>query len=345
MSSLKKPKKTRQLTFVTVLLDMNLMMKLPAGAVLRANTKVLDNKMKITYLMLRILFGLLFIASAALKLFPIDAFELILIKQVGFSWDLAPLFSRLIILFEFALGLAIVFGYKMKASMLASVGMLLFFTGFLTYQIVIGAGDENCGCFGELIPMDAPTSIAKNLVLLAWSFILLWKLEWNHRWKYSWTNLVLTAIAIPALFIALPMPSVDMNQEATIEGDLINVVNVAHGWDLETDQKMLVVMMAKCVHCKQLASLLSTLDKEKAEAQLRILIYGKEDDVQAFSAQTGIESFQVQKTSSRSLLQAINGTFPSAILVRDGEVVSNWTGRDLNIDLLSQVLTSKKSND
>ena len=104
-------------------------------------------------------------------------------------------------------------------------------------------------------------------------------------------------------------------------------------------------MMAKCVHCKQLASLLSTLDKEKAADQLRILVYGKEEDVQDFAEETGIDSFDVRKSSSRSLLQAINGTFPSAILVRNGEIISNWTGRDLNIDLLSKVLTYKKQND
>jgi uncharacterized membrane protein YphA (DoxX/SURF4 family) len=320
-------------------------MKLLADAVLELNTKAQQTSMKIIYLILRILLGIVFIASAALKLFPIEAFELVLIKQVGFSWEWAPLFSRLIILFEFILGMAIAFGFKLKQSMIASVAMLLFFTVFLAYQMVIGAGDENCGCFGELIPMDAPTSIAKNLILLGWSVFLIWKLDWNYKWKYSWINLVLGAIAIPALFLALPLPSVDMNQESTIERELIQILSGTHSWDLKEDQKLIIVMMAKCVHCKQLASLLSTLDKEKAADQLRILVYGKEEDVQDFAEETGIDSFDVRKSSSRSLLQAINGTFPSAILVRNGEIISNWTGRDLNIDLLSKVLTYKKQND
>lgn len=313
-------------------------MKLLADAVLRVNTKAQRTRMKIIYLILRILFGIVFIASAALKLFPVEAFELVLIKQVGFSWELAPLFSRLIILFEFILGLAIAFGFKLKQTMIASLTMLLFFTVFLVYQMVIGAGDENCGCFGVLIPMDAPTSIAKNLILLGWSVFLIWKLNWNYKWRYSWVNLVFGTIAIPALFLVLPLPSVDMDQESTIEGELIQTLSDTHSWDLKEDQKLIIVMMAKCVHCKQLASLLSTLDKEKAADQLRILVYGKEEDVQDFLEKTGIDSFDVRKSSSRSLLQAINGTFPSAILVRNGEIISNWTGRDLNIDLLSKVI-------
>lgn len=296
--------------------------------------------MKVFYPILRILFGLLFIASAALKLIPIEAFELVLIKQVGFSWELAPFFARLIVLVEFMLGICLVFGYRSRQSIMASAGMLLFFTAFLIYQIVIGAGDENCGCFGELIPLDANESVAKNLVMLAWLSFLFWRIDVNPRWKYSWTGLIIGVIAIPVLFIVVPLPSVDLSQEATIENELINTLNSTHTWDLKEDQKLVVVMMAKCVHCKQLAMLLSTLDKSDAEDQLRILIYGKEEDVHAFAAETGIDSFDYRKTSSRSLLQALDGTFPSAIFIRDGNIVSNWTGRDLNIDLLSKLLTS-----
>ena len=87
------------------------------------------------------------------------------------------------------------------------------------------------------------------------------------------------------------------------------------------------------------------LTRKRPQISLRILVYGKEEDVQDFAEETGIDSFDVRKSSSRSLLQAINGTFPSAILVRNGEIISNWTGRDLNIDLLSKVLTYKKQND
>lgn len=298
--------------------------------------------MRVVYLVLRILFGLLFIGSAVLKLFPIDAFELVLIKQVGFSWDLAPLFARLIIISEFAIGVSIAFGYRHKASLIGALGMLVFFSAFLVYQIAIGQGDENCGCFGELIPMDAPTSIAKNLVFIAWVLVLLWQIDKDYRWRFSWISLILWSLAAPALFIALPLPSVDMNQEPTIETELIHSLNSTYDWDLESNKKLIVVMMAKCVHCKQLASLLSSIDTELADKHMRIFIYGKEEDIETFKNETGITEFQVKKSGSRSLLQAINGTFPSAILVEDGSVISNWTGKDLNIDLLAQVLNNKE---
>lgn len=298
--------------------------------------------MRIVILILRMLLGLIFIGSAALKLFPIEAFELVLIKQVGFSWAAAPFFARLIILFEFALGIALVFGWKARLTIWASLAMLAFFTIYLGYQMVIGAGDENCGCFGELIPMDAPTSIAKNLILIAWSLVLLWQFHYHKNWKYSWINLILTFIAIPALFLALPLPEVDLNKDATIGNELIEILDSDLEWDLKQDDKLIVVMMAKCVHCKQLASLLSTLEPTKAQSTLRIIVYGSDESIQEFVSETGIESFQVKRSANRNLLQAINGTFPTAMLVKEGDIVSNWTGSELNINLLSKVLQNKE---
>jgi uncharacterized membrane protein YphA (DoxX/SURF4 family) len=287
---------------------------------------------------LRILFGLLFIGSAVLKLFPIDAFEMILIKQVGVSWGLAPLLARLLILFEFALGVCIGFGFWTKKMVYASLAMLAVFTGYLLLLIATGEGDENCGCFGELIPMDGPTSVGKNLIMMALGLVLIWKNDLVNRFSFKWAGPVLAIISIPVLFLLLPLPEGDFDQEATLDSTLISKINHTQNWDLETDDRLIIVMYSECIHCKQLATLLSTISTEQADNKLRILLFGKEDSIKEFVEQTGIEHLPYRRTTEHQLMQGINGTFPSAIFVENGSVVSNWSGRGVNMDLLSKIL-------
>ncbi|MCO4806999.1 MAG: DoxX family protein [Flavobacteriales bacterium] len=295
--------------------------------------------MKLSYLILRILFGLVFIVSACLKLAPIEAFEMVLIKQVGISWSLAPLMARSLILFELVLGTSIAFGFWTRAMVMAAQAMTAGFTVYLTLLIVQGSGDDNCGCFGELIPMDAPTSIVKNIIILIWGQMLLWKLKLDWKWRFSWIGLVLGLLVVPILFLASPIPSGNLDKEPTIDNELVTNLSEDHEWDLDQGEKLIVVMYANCVHCKQLATLLSTTDKEIADEKLRLMIFGNEEKVAEFLMETKVANFPFQPTSSRALMIAVDGTFPTAILLKDGQVVSNWTGKEVNMDLLSTILS------
>ena len=125
---------------------------------MKENIKETRFKVKLSYLILRILFGLVFIVSACLKLAPIEAFEMVLIKQVGISWSLAPLMARSLILFELVLGTSIAFGFWTRAMVMAAQAMTAGFTVYLTLLIVQGSGDDNCGCFGELAVTAAEES-------------------------------------------------------------------------------------------------------------------------------------------------------------------------------------------
>ncbi|MEZ4721798.1 MAG: hypothetical protein R2813_07995 [Flavobacteriales bacterium] len=269
---------------------------------------------------------------------PIEAFELVLIKQVGFSWGIAPIASRSLIIIEFAIGVSIMFGFQTRRMIYASLVMLAVFTVYLGILAFIGEGGENCGCFGELIPMDAPTSIAKNLIFASIAIVLLWKFEGINRWRFGWLGLVLAYFYIPFLFVASPLPEGKLNKVATLSVQVMSEVNQELNWDLMTGEKVVLVMYSKCVHCAQLASLISTTDLKLADEKLRMLIYGPDDAYDFFMRKTSTESLPSLQTSNRSLMQAINGTVPTVIALKDGQVISNWTGEEVNIDLLVNLL-------
>jgi uncharacterized membrane protein YphA (DoxX/SURF4 family) len=286
----------------------------------------------------RILFGALFVASAVLKLFPIDAFELVLIKQVGFPWSWAPLMARSIILFEFLLGVCIGFGFLTKRMLWVSLAMLMAFNVFLVIQLLSGAGDENCGCFGELIPMGATTSLGKNFIFMALALFLLWQEKWLNFVSFKWAGPIIGVLAVPALFLVLPMPEANFDKEPTLGSEIIEIENSDQNWDLTEGDKLVVIMYSNCVHCKQLASFLSTLGSDVYSDELRVLIFGPEETVQEFVEITHIQDLPHHRTASRALIQAIDGTVPVAIQLKNGEVVGNWNGGDVNSDLISKLL-------
>lgn len=286
---------------------------------------------------LRILFGLLFVASAVLKLFPLDAFELILIKQVGLSWSIAPVAARILLLVEFIIGVSIAAGWCLRWMLGASVVLLVSFSAYLVLQIITGAGAENCGCFGELIPMDAPTSLAKNFVFLAMALALWWQHQKAKHWRIWWLAPILGLLAIPALFIAEPLPEAVPIEETTLSAPIFETVNEETNWDLLEGEKVAAILYAKCVHCKQLGSLLSTMDAGQQD-RLRILVFGKAEDIQPFIEDTGLTGFPIKRTTSYGLMQGIDGTFPTVVRLSNGEVQTAWKGKSVNLELLSNQL-------
>lgn len=293
---------------------------------------------RVGWVWLRFFYGALFITSAIIKLFPIEAFELVLIRQLDVSWALAPFMARGIIAVEFALGACIVFGFQTKGVVWGSLAMLAGFTVHLVVLAATGAGSENCGCFGELIPMDAPASIAKNLLFAAIALVLLWKIEQSSRFSFGFGGLVAAYFFIPVVFALLPLPEGVLSKEATINSVVMTEVNNEVSWDITTGEKVVLVMYSKCVHCAQLASLISTTDHALAQEKLRMLIFGSEASLPYFLEKTATTNFPYRHTASRPLMQAMNGTVPTVIAMRDGAVVSNWTGAEVNIDLLVKLL-------
>ena len=161
---------------------------------------------------LRLIISALFILSAVAKLYPspyfaISTFEVNQLYPLGFSENVAPYFSRILIRIEFALGIAILLkDYLKKITIPATILLLAVFTIHLTYTTFISGNSGNCGCFGELIPMTPVEAIIKNIIaigLLVWLFKLLPTDGKSNFWLLKSVGLG----CILALFMVAPMKS------------------------------------------------------------------------------------------------------------------------------------------
>lgn len=131
------------------------------------NTK----KEKITTI-LRIFLSLMFLFSAFSKLYPspnlgLGAFEGTQLIPMGFSPWLAAWFSRSIIGVEFALGIMLLMPYYFRKLVIpGSIALLTVFTAHLIYEYAQNGNEENCGCFGTLMPFSTIESIFKNIIFI-----------------------------------------------------------------------------------------------------------------------------------------------------------------------------------
>lgn len=295
--------------------------------------------MKVVFPSLRILFGLIFIASGILKLFPIDYFELILVDQVGLSWNAVPFFARFVIWAEIVIGLCIVFSFRLKLSLIASLSMLSAFTIYLMTQVLSGNGAEDCGCFGELIPLDGPSSIIKNVILLLFGSALLAFAKKTDQFKWTLGGPILSLVAIPVIIGFFPLPEYNADADFELDIELLERNEYPNRQtSFREGRKVIVIMLAKCVHCAQLASLIAQLEPNQVQEELRIIVMGKDEAIDFFVNETNIEPFPVARSTDRELLGAVEGTFPTVIFAENGEVKSKWKGKDVNIKLLNELL-------
>ena len=154
---------------------------------------------------LRVFMGVMFLFSGISKLFPIEAFESVTVQQGLVSWELVPYLSRILIGMELLLGLLFLLSVKMRRFTLpGALSLLTAFTLYLLYLEVTGAGGENCGCFGELLPMSGMVSIIKNLFFIVITLYLLKVTETES--KYSYAHIGAGYVAVLAfLLLAVPV--------------------------------------------------------------------------------------------------------------------------------------------
>ncbi|MFM7709327.1 MAG: MauE/DoxX family redox-associated membrane protein, partial [Ferruginibacter sp.] len=130
---------------------------------------------------LRILISVLFILSAISKTLPFPQAMNYFIRNLhdlGFvNACTKEYLPRLIIAFELAIGIAILQAHYLKRIVIpATILLLVAFCIHLGIQLFQG-GAENCGCFGQLIPMTPLEALIKNILTIGILVYLFFKVS------------------------------------------------------------------------------------------------------------------------------------------------------------------------
>ncbi len=131
---------------------------------------------KISIAFSRIFVGLLFIFSGLIKAndplgFGYKLQEYFEVFHVSFLDDYATAMAIFLCGLEIILGGALLLGIYAKKVIWGLLGLIVFFT-FLTFYSAYFEVVTSCGCFGDAIPLTPWQSFGKDLLLLAFIFIL-----------------------------------------------------------------------------------------------------------------------------------------------------------------------------
>ncbi|MDV6170004.1 thioredoxin family protein [Flavobacterium sp. DG1-102-2] len=171
---------------------------------------------------IRIVIAVLFLISAAAKMYPspyfaISTFEVKQLYPLGFSPEVAVYFSRTLIGIEFALGLLILQPHYLKRFVTpATILMLVVFIIHLTIDTIVHGNSGSCGCFGSLLPMTPVEAIIKNIVaviLLVWLYKLL---PAGSDKNNFWILTTVTLAAILGVFMSAPIQPAQ-HEPATVD--------------------------------------------------------------------------------------------------------------------------------
>ena len=215
--------------------------------------------MKNVTFLARLLISALFLLSAIAKLYKpaivgILNFEESQLIPMGFSSDIAPFFSRLIIGFEFFIAFAILQSNYIKKLVIPSTILLItIFSIDLSLDIFVG-NDENCGCFGELIPMTPIQALIKNIITL---FVLFYLYKNVKDKKKSNFLLLLNGFLITALLMFALVPI--SNNFKNTNNDFLSHVTSDEFNNIIDDKRILCFFDAGCNHCQDAAKGLDSI--------------------------------------------------------------------------------------
>jgi uncharacterized membrane protein YphA (DoxX/SURF4 family) len=292
--------------------------------------------MKPLTVILRLLLGVTFVASAVLKLFPIEAFDARILETAPFlGWTFSMIIARLIIACELALGIFIIAGLWLRRVVYPlTLTMLGIFTGIVIYSLIRFGNEPNCGCFGELLPFSNVESLLKNIVFIALTVFLYYRSK-PHTLKFWWIGVIVLGLAIFTVFITHKIPlyldEIELKEpfySDYVDSEEYQIENV------DLYQKHLVLFLScTCSKCREMVRNMETLNR--IYPLQNVFYYICED-----SFVSPAELFE-HKDISFPYKVIPRDTFYAYIpapylpfigLVDSGQYIRVWTGANFNFD-------------
>lgn len=230
-----------------------------------------------------LLLGGVFIFSAVTKFISIEPFEWTFM-DMGFSGNLSAFLARFFIGFEFALALLLIGHLFLKRITYPLTQLFLIAMTLYLIVILITKGNSgDCGCFGDALPMTPLQSILKNVVLIAWTY-LLQRIYTPRPYRFSLPIAfagAAAAFAVPFLFVPYEQKPTPVNLDALYlyKADLPPV-------DVRKGKHLVAFMSLGCPHCRHAASIFSEMYREDKELPILMVLYGSKSDTSDFFKET-----------------------------------------------------------
>lgn len=294
---------------------------------------------------LKVLLGVVFIVSAILKVFDMDQFEIYVYSYHFFSLNFSFLVARAAIIVELVLGIGLVSNTLHKLYWWGSMAMLMGYTLLLIYALHLGRTDS-CHCFGDLLQFDPKQSLVKNGILML-LFLLVYRME-GWQTPFRWLVLCLAVMAsIIGVFVASPPDNYtsayneEQNLQPTLFDSMLDEVPL-DSLNLRDGKQIVCFFTTGCEFCQLAAHKISLMQRYYGFPSERItyVFMGKEEGIEAFYEKSESAQYRnVLYPDAVSLIKAINGAFPTIVLIDNGEFVHEYGLRSMKEDEIKSFMT------
>lgn len=297
---------------------------------------------RIGLIALSVLLGLVFLFSAYVKLYPVELFELTLIDIGVANWFLAPFFARLLIALEFLVGFLLIFNlYLKKFTLKFTIGVLVFFTFYLIWLIIVEGNKGNCNCFGTYLPLTPLESIIKNIVMLILTLVL-YRFHTGFKWKFL--AVVLPVIVLGSLTLPFVLNPVDINAaERTFKSEEVNYnlgLDILYNnpkvvepkVDLRKGKHIVAFMSLTCPHCRIGAYKMHIIKKNNPEISVFFVLNGDKEMIAPFFEETKAGDIPYTILLGPDFVKISGVRLPAIFWVNDGIVEKRTKYINLNED-------------
>jgi hypothetical protein len=305
---------------------------------------------KIVSTVLRVLIGLVFIASAILKYISIDVFDLFIFEHNLFSISVTETLTRLLITAELLIGIMLVFSIHVR---IAYYACMLFLVGFTIYLFLLpylfDVDIQHCHCFGEAIILNRTQSILKNIVLLICLFFVLPKFSKFYQWE-TWVMLGLGAV-IFIIFISINAPNYvyTIIHKDKLQIDIPIYQSALSNSNKQTeftDGKQIICMYSTgCQYCRRSAMKLHLIVKNNQlpEDKIKAIFWGGTPDTLVYNFFSNQKIPAIEHTTFRvdTFLRITDGSMPVILFSDNGTITHKANYVTLNEKEVVDFLTSE----
>ena len=291
--------------------------------------------------------GLVFIASAVLKILDMDRFEIYVYSYHFFSLNFSFLAARAAIILELVLGIGLISNSLHKVYWWGSMAMLTGYSLLLIYAFVNGRTDS-CHCFGDYLQLDPKQSLLKNGVLMV-LFLLIYRMK---EWKtpFRWLILFLAVMASTiTVFVVSPPDNYtqnynsDQNLQVELFDEALNEAPL-DALNLREGKKVICFFSTSCEYCQMAAQKLSLMQQFYGfpPENIFFVFMGTEKGVAEFYEKSESVAYgYLLYDDVVKLLKINNGNFPTIVFMDNGEVVHEYGFRNMREEEIKAFLKSQ----
>lgn len=296
----------------------------------------------ISAILLSAALGLIFLYSGYSKLFPIESFEFTFVDIGVANWYVAPVLARLMIGFEFFIGLLLIANYRLRSFTLPVTALLLLiFIIYLGIQLSTTGNTGNCGCFGEGIRMTPWQGIIKNLVMIAVAaLIYLLSPGWTTRYHALAVSLALVSLTtLPFLLNPVNYTYTSNNLDEKVNYPLelnllfepedsskVEIPSV----ELRKGKHIVAFLSLSCSHCRIAAKKFRLIRKNNPDIPVYFVLNGDKADYPAFIEDTGADNIPYSYCLGKSFVQLSSAHLPRIYFLDNSIVVKKVDYFELN---------------